>query len=477
MGASFLSFAKNHGCVFAAAGWLLLGGPAWGDPAGRFVIPNIRPAITEGENQQLGTKFAYWDLFVGNPDSTTSPPQNYNYPNLPGRLPVDPGEPRGVDAQDNSSTLLTGATITQYGTPTAFIISNGAIYSFAETVAFRMDYTANEGEDVTNVIFQSQTGGRRFDINNIRLRYVETVDGEEVTRSLAPNFKALDDPQSGAFAERLVSAFQWNLTGLGVRNFQLLFSAPGSSMPLYEAQLDVVEGQPFVQELGYILLPRIRPLMYYGSGGAIVKNLPANAETRFHLPGSVLSLSADPELGFDHAGWLYNGEISEEDDKDVTFGESDLTVTAIFAPLSYETWRYHMFFHAHGGDIGIPNDFDNDAVSAPGLDIDADGLNNFGEFAFGGDAYEEDTALTQPQAGEHNGQLTMTYRQPASQHVAVDYTIEGSTDLKTWVPAASEVVARVLETTGYWRVTVREVPAEGQEPKPFLRVTATPQEP
>ena len=148
-------------------------------------------------------------------------------------------------------------------------------------------------------------------MQNIRLEFTTAGTGEPTIQSLPPDFKALDDPQTGGFAERLVSAFQWNLTGRGVRDFRLVFAAPGSSMPLWEAQLDVLEGAPFQQQLGYLLVPRALPEVRFGTPGKIEKNLAAGGETRFHLPGAVLDLTATPVDGFVHAGWLFKDVVTE----------------------------------------------------------------------------------------------------------------------------------------------------------------------
>ena len=98
----------------------------------------------------------------------------------------------------------------------------------------------------------------------------------------------------------------------------------------------------------------------------------------------------------------------------VTFGTSDLEVTAIFAPADYQTWRNHWFLHSNAL-LGQPADNLNDAVSGPAADPDADGAPNFAEFAFGGDPYISDAGAIAPIATNHEGELTLSYLQPATE--------------------------------------------------------------
>lgn len=423
--------------------------------AGQFVIPLLR-----GDGA-AGVGFAYWDLFLADGGGF-----NFGWENPPGLL-------GGEDASGQATTLGDRVGLTQTGTASAFVTGSGAIYSFSEATAFRVDYEATGGAPVTNVVFQTQTGGRRFDIGNIRLEYYRVPGNEESLESVAPNFKALDDPQSGAFAERLVSAFQWDLTGREVGDFRLVFGSPGSSMPLWEAQLDVVEGSAFRQELGHVLVASTRPALRFQRPGRIEKNVPVGGETRFHLPGTRLSLTGLPTAGFAHAGWHRDGAVEESAQLEVIYEDSDIAVTAIFAPLDFATWRTHWFDHANAV-LGSPADHLNDAVSGPTADPEGDGADNFTEFAFGGDPYLADPRsrgleLTIDAGGPH-----VTYRQPASAEVRLGYQLVASDDLANWQPVASTVVNRVLETSGYWRVTVRPSIEDGATAKPFLKIIATP---
>ncbi len=442
--------------LLAVLAWAAMSGVGRAADAGRFVIPGLRGS------GGAGAAFAYWDFFLTDDEGF-----NFGMTNPPALL-------GGEDENGHLTTLSERVGLTQTAAESAFVTSSGAIYSFSEATAFRVDYEGTGEAPVTNVIFQTQTGGRRFDIGNIRLEYFATPGDPASLESLIPSFKALDDPQSGAFAERLVSAFQWDLTGRDVRDFRLIFGAPGSSMPLWEAQIDVVEGAEFRQELGYLMLGEVRPFLRFQRPGRIEKDLPAGAETRFHLPGTRLRLIGVPASGFAHAGWAHAGEISDTAEFELVYADADLAVTAIFAPLNYNTWRNHWFDHANDL-LGLPADHLNDEVSGPGADPDGDGADNFAEFAFGGDPYAADPAVRGPAVAVDAGAPLLTYRQPASALVGVTYQLFASTDLAQWSPVNAVVVDRVLDLTGYWRVTVREAVAEGNTPKPFLRMTATSQ--
>ena len=157
--------------------------PSHAQIAGEFVIPAIR---AQGE-----TYFAYWDLFSSGSDGT-----NYDFNNAPGLL-------SGTDTEGNVGSLAEGLSFKQTGSPNAFITSSGAIYDFRAPTAFEVELIPAEDEPFTNVIFQTMTGGRRLDLDDIRLEY-ELPDGE--TASLEADFKALDDPATGQFSERLIAA-------------------------------------------------------------------------------------------------------------------------------------------------------------------------------------------------------------------------------------------------------------------------------
>jgi hypothetical protein len=452
-----------------AVGLHILSGAAFGQAAGEFVIPSIRT--------QPGYRFAYWDQF-----SQTNA-NGYNY-----QLNNPPALAGGADALGNPTTYGIGATASrlayvQTGTATAFVTGTGAIYSFSQPTAFTMTYQPQSGDgSVSNVIFQTQTGGTRLDLNNITLEFVPLGGGPLVT--LQPQFKALDDPQTGAFSERLVAAFQWNLSSYQVGQFVIRFAAPNSSMPIWQSQFDVGVGVPFTQSLGYLLQRSSLPSVRFGSPGRIELNVAEGAETRFFLPGTILNLTGEPSAGFSHVGWKRGAIISEGSTYALTFGAADEAITAIFCPLNYATWRNHFFNHANTLTQTGPDHL-TESVSGKTADPDGDGCTNLQEFAFGGNPYVADAAVMQGTAGsiEINGQRyqTLTYLRRAATDLDLEilYEVQRSVNLQTWesnedtnLQTTAEISSTLL-SNGMRSVTVRSLTPWSAGAQEFLRVKAT----
>jgi hypothetical protein len=348
--------------------------------SGSFIIPTLRA--------NGGSDFAYWDLFRRPPGSSSS--ANFNHPNPPALI-----DGFGEDLDGNPTTAFAPrAVLTQTGTPTAFVTSSGAIYSFSNPTTFEASYSASAARngEVTNVVFQTMTGGARLNVNTVVLRYENSAGA---TVDLPPLFRALDDPQTGAFSERIICAFQWNLTGLGVRSFRIVFGGL-TTMPLWHAQLDAVIGESFVQELGYLLATRSRPVTRFGRAGLVNTNLPITADGRFFLAGEMLNLTGEPTSGWEATGWFYNGAATAGASLPLVFPAQDITVTALFAPTSYLVWREAMFNRANTL-LGTADDYLNEAVSGQTVDHDGDGLTNAGEYAFAGDPYLRDAERTRPE--------------------------------------------------------------------------------
>ncbi|GEP41833.1 Ig domain-containing protein [Brevifollis gellanilyticus] len=422
--------------------------------SGSFIIPGLR-----GE---AASDFAYWDLFKNEPGKTT----NHNYDN-----PVALLDGLGEDDLGNLSsvTAKTRIFLKETATTSSFVTSSGAIYSFAAPTAFEVKYTppATSVGAVTNVIFQTQTGGTRMDVNNIRLLYIGTTPTGPMTFELAPNFKGLDDPQTGGFSERLVSAFQWDLTGRNVRDFKIVFTSPAASMPLWQAQIDAVIGAPFVQELGFLLSTRSRPVTRFGRVGSIDKNLPPTADGRFFYQGEELNLLADAESGWIPTGWYYNGASSTGASLPLTFPGQDILVIALFAPQNYTAWREAMFNHVNSL-LGTQDDYNNDAISAKTVDSDNDGLNNAGEYAFSGDVYSNDPVRWSPQVlrVDVSGvpHLAIRYRTNGAPANHADTVFKAQLSINgggTWTDNSTVSTtiehSRVLQSDGSALVTARTV--------------------
>jgi hypothetical protein len=235
-------------------------------------------------------------------------------------------------------------------------------------------------------------------------------------------------------------------------------------MPLWQAQLDAVIGALFVRELGYLLSVRSRPGLRHGIAGIVDKNLPPSADGRFFLTGDTLTLSADEEPGWLHTGWFYNGAPSTSATLPITFTTHDLSVSALFAPKNYQTWRTTNFNHLNE-PLGLLDDYNNDAVSAKTVDHDGDGLNNSGEYAFGADPYDDNEARWRPQMAlvdvEDVIYPALRYRTNGAPPSNGDTTfvVQLSTNGSTWTdnsttPTTLEI-SRLLQPDGSEIVTER----------------------
>lgn len=470
-----------------AAGLVFVSGLAQAQ-LGEFIIPSIR------ENN--GTRFAYWDFFSNEPGKSG----NYLYANPAALL----GGEDASEIEDDDGNVIKPAnrtnlippppqsptawtSIVQDGTDTAFVTSAGGVYSYLEPVSFYLDYRPPHEGEVTNVIFQILTLGNGFNMEDIVLRYRVEEEGEEVIKEVKPQYRALDDPQSGDFYNGIISAFQWDLTGLGVGDFRIIFTSRSTSLSLREAQLDVVEGKPFQQMLGFLFIPRPFPQVRGPQVGNIYASAVDSSEERFFLPGQAVTVTAVPQDGMEHVGWLIDEQPTPgEATRTLTFAAGDEVVTAIFAPKHYNAWRYHWFYHASvldgtvedpgsPSDTGRPtNDHLDPRFSAPDKDPDGDGLDNFTEFAFGGDPYIHDSEIISPEVTLLEGdRLGLRYQQPATEAVQVVYRLQGSRDLVEWVDLDADIIARELQSNGYWKVTLTEKTADDTTPHPFLRVKAS----
>ncbi|RYD34748.1 MAG: hypothetical protein EOP86_10220 [Verrucomicrobiaceae bacterium] len=436
-------------------------------PQGTFIIPTNRAGDA--------TRFSYWQAYT--PAGQTTYNGIGHRPNLIPDL-GDSADPV------NFSNWNTGNVLHQIGTPSAFVLSSGqGIYSFAGVAAYRISYTHSGDDEVKGVVLQLKMAGS-VPLSSVELRY--TPEGASEETVLAPHFKALDNPGTAAFAEQLLWAYEWNLTGKGVRDYDLYFSTGGSSNPLYEVQTDTTVAPAFVQQLGYLMVGRALPPLRYKTPGKALPDGAVVFETRFFKAGQSFPMVAQPEEGFEHVGWVAPDGIVVDSAEPftVTFSEtepSDLTASAVFAPVSWAIFRNSWFNHefTHGGQT-LPDDSMDDTKSAPEVDLDGDGMSNFSEYAFGGQPYTQDAERMTPRSGvatvDGASYPTITFRRRAAVGSDLRYVVEVSSDLQTWSQGTAEQpVAELtngpLESDGTRTVTARSLNAGGNSSR-FLRVKA-----
>jgi autotransporter-associated beta strand protein len=126
-------------------------------------------------------------------------------------------------------------TITQIAPGgTAFVTSDGGIYSYAAPTSFVLQDTTTY--NLGTVIFQFQTEGTLVNFSSIQLEYTNGSG----THMLSPNESIQEYSGStssyGGLTNRL--ALQWDLAGLSITSFQIVFEATSPSMSLQQALLD-----------------------------------------------------------------------------------------------------------------------------------------------------------------------------------------------------------------------------------------------
>ena len=160
----------------------------------------IAPAFRGSANSEFG----YWETF-------TTPA------GVPGNLPDQPG-------------ATTDAVLTQTNT-NAFLTGSGNIYNLASASSF----TLADATPFTlgTVVLQIRTIGSELDYNSVSLIY----SNGSGAHSLAPLFcYELNRALSQGYS--VSSLWQWNLAGLGVTNYAIVFNASGSSLSFDSLMLD-----------------------------------------------------------------------------------------------------------------------------------------------------------------------------------------------------------------------------------------------
>lgn len=178
---------------------------------GLLVATGAAPAATNGFfapswRGTANTEAGYWENFsvaVG----------------APGNLADRPGS-------------TTGAVLTQTD-PLGFLTGSLNIYNLDGTSHFTL--TDSTPFTLGTVLLQTRSIGAELDYNSMTLSYTD-VNG---THTLAPLFRYESDrgavPGLGATVS---SAWQWNLTGLGITDYTISFAASGPSLSFDSLTLD-----------------------------------------------------------------------------------------------------------------------------------------------------------------------------------------------------------------------------------------------
>ncbi|MEO6054525.1 MAG: autotransporter-associated beta strand repeat-containing protein [Chthoniobacterales bacterium] len=184
------------------------------------------------------SEYSAWDVFY-------TPYNNPNYPDISAPFGTKTiASAAGFTPPSNSSPVdpaaywnLNNPTITQTGTNTAFIVGPGTagnIYSLAAPTSFNLQdtlpYTGG------TVLFQFQTEGTPVDFSSIKLKYtdgggthfLDPTDMLREYRSSSSTFGGLNNR----------TAVEWDLSGLNITSYQIVWNAASASMSFQQAVLD-----------------------------------------------------------------------------------------------------------------------------------------------------------------------------------------------------------------------------------------------
>ncbi|RYD24395.1 MAG: hypothetical protein EOP88_00275 [Verrucomicrobiaceae bacterium] len=172
-----------------------------------------------------------------------------------GLLPtnLNPSLPRTIFHADNPS-------IRQHSSA-AFIIGpgyTGNIYSFSSLVSYTLEDSLSYNAGA--VVFQFQNQGRDVDMDSLRLRYNDGTGMVEVPATdLIIEREAFASHAGFTFTTR--AAAEWNVSALGITNYELVWKAAGTSCSIQECLLDTAD--VYVRDKG---LPAKR--IFAGTGGS-----------------------------------------------------------------------------------------------------------------------------------------------------------------------------------------------------------------
>ena len=190
-----------------------------------FIVPSFRGS----PNSEAG----YWETFA-----------------VPVGVPGNRADKAGA---------TTGAVLTQFDT-NAFPTGSGNIYNLSGTSAFTL---ADETPfALGTVVLQTRTLGSELDYGSPTLHYTDHAGAHAVAPFAQVELHRGNQPGLGATVSSL---WQWNLTGLGIANYSITFSAAepslsfdsltldtsGSFTPLFTQPLAVNDTKPTIERWMY----------------------------------------------------------------------------------------------------------------------------------------------------------------------------------------------------------------------------------
>lgn len=216
---------------------------------------DIGPLGDVAESPAGSGKYAYVGPFNGEYVWTAQSFSEAAASGYQGSLPTNPNpaQPRTIFHADNPS-------IRQHSSG-AFIIGpgfTGNIYSFSSRVSYTIDDSL--AYDAGSVVLQFQNQGRDVDMESLRLRYRK--DGGMVE---LPATDAIIEREAFAshagFTFTTRTAVEWNVSALGIRDYEIVWKAAGTSSSTQEVLLDTTDA--YVRDKG---VPAKR--IFTGASGA-----------------------------------------------------------------------------------------------------------------------------------------------------------------------------------------------------------------
>lgn len=174
----------------------------------------VAPAV------RAGTNGFFVPFFRGSSNSQAGYWETFSVPvGAPGNLPDKPG-------------ATTGAVLTQSET-NAFLTGSGNIYNLSGLSSFTVAETSPFA--IGTVVLQARALGAELDDSSVLLSYTNE-SGAHTLAPLARN--ELDRGSQPGLGATVSWLWQWNLSGLNVRNYSLSFIAAGPSLSFDSMTLD-----------------------------------------------------------------------------------------------------------------------------------------------------------------------------------------------------------------------------------------------